>query len=260
MTAQILALFNQSGGVGKTTLTMNLAYHLAQRKQRVLLVDMDPQASLTTFMGLNPFELQQTVQNSLLNKDPLPIQAGIHDCDIVPANIYLSQAEMQLFHQLRREYRLRDRLKEVESDYDYILLDCPPSLGLLSVMCLVAANYLLIPIQTEYKSVEATINLIQTTYEVVREANPNLRIAGAIPTMYDERTSQGRIALDTIETVFEQLKSHDYFKPTVVFPPIPRRTDFANAAAMHQPLAVFAPRNDANKVLETITNAIANLP
>lgn len=236
--SQIIALFNMSGGVGKSTLTMNLGFHLAaQEKNRVLLVDMDPQASLTTFMGLGPFDLQQTIYDSLLKRDPLAIIPDLLGCDLAPANIFLSQAELQLASELRREYRLAETLKAVQPNYDFVLIDCPPSLGLLSVNCLVAAQYLLIPIQTEYKSVEATVNLLQTTHEIAQVVNPTLKIAGAVPTMYDERTSQAKRALQTITEVFLSLKTNKSFADTIVFPPIPRRTDFANATAEHLPLA-----------------------
>lgn len=255
--AHVIALFNMSGGVGKSTLTMNLGYHLvADHGKRVLLVDMDPQASLTTFMGLTPFDLSKTVYHALLNRQPLPIEKDILGCDLAPANIFLAQAELKLASELKREFKLADTLAKVTDDYDLILIDCPPSLGLLSVNCLVAAHSLLIPIQTEYKSVEATINLLQTTYEIAQEVNPGLKVIGAVPTMYDDRTSQARRALQTIEEVFTALQNNPSFKGATVFPPIPRRTDFANATAEHVPLAKFAPRHMALEPLEVIARSM----
>jgi chromosome partitioning protein len=258
--SQTIALFNMSGGVGKSTLTMNLGYHLSTTlNKRVLLVDMDPQASLTTFVGLSPFDLKETIYDSLLKRTPLPIVKQTLEYDFAPSNIFLAQAELQLASELRREYKLADALNKVADNYDAILVDCPPSLGLLSVNCLVAANYLLIPIQTEYKSVEATINLLQTTYEIAQQVNPSLQVVGAIPTMYDDRTSQAKRALQTIEEVFTSLKENPNFKNAVVFPSIPRRTDFANAAAEHSPLAQYAPRHPAIEPLEAITKALGDL-
>lgn len=258
--SQVIALFNMSGGVGKSTLTMNLGYHFAEDfRKRVLLVDMDPQASLTTFMGLTPFDLERTIYQSLLNKEPPPIIHDLLRCDLIPSNIFLAQAELQLSSELRREYKLADTLIKVSKNYDIILLDCPPSLGLLSVNCLVAATYLLIPIQTEYKSVEATVNLLQTTYEIAQEVNPSLRVAGTVPTMYDERTSQARRALQTIQEVFGSLRSNPSFKDAIVFPAIPRRTDFANAAAEHLPLAKYSPRHHSLEPLREIAKALEEL-
>lgn len=258
--SQVIALFNMSGGVGKSTLTMNLGYHLAEDfGKTVLLVDMDPQASLTTFMGLGPFDQQKTIYQSLLSKEPLPIIPDLLKCDLVPANIFLAQAELKLSSELRREYKLAGILDQVKENYDVILLDSPPSLGLLSINCLVAATYLLIPIQTEYKSVEATINLLQTTHEIAQEVNPNLKVAGTVPTMYDERTSQARRALQTIQEVFGSLRTNPSFKDAIVFPAIPRRTDFANAAAEHVPLAHYSPRHNALNSLREITEALRKL-
>ena len=254
--SKVIALFNMSGGVAKSTLTVNLGYHLAQDEgKKVLLIDMDPQASLTTFLGFSPFEVESTVNQGLLSKQLEPISAENVDCDLVAANIYLAQAELQLASELRREYRLADALSKISDSYDVILIDCPPSLGLLSINCLVAADYLLIPIQTEYKSVEATINLLQTAYEIAQEVNPKLKIMGAIPTMFD-RTSQSKRALQTIAEVFQSLQENPSFNGAVVFNPVPRRTDFANATASHLPLAKYAPRHEAISQIQDIAKAI----
>ncbi|MBD2429183.1 AAA family ATPase [Phormidium sp. FACHB-1136] len=257
---KVIALFNMSGGVGKSTLTMNLAHHLQAAGKRVLLVDMDPQASLTTFLGLNPFEMESTIYQGLVTQHPPVVMNDILGCSLIPANIYLSHAELELAAVLRREYRLEQVISRVSSQYDLILIDCPPSLGLLSINCLVAANYLVIPIQTEYKSVEATINLLQTTYEIAQQINQELQVIGAVPTMYDERTSQSRRALQTITEVFDQLKgTSTSFKDTIVFPPVPRRTDFANATSEHLPLAVYSPKHPAVETLATIAKTLSDI-
>lgn len=254
--SRVIALFNMSGGVAKSTLTVNLGHHLAQdEKKKVLLIDMDPQASLTTFLGFSPFEVEFTVHQGLLSKQLQPVSAENVGCDLIAANIYLAQAELQLASELRREYRLADALSKISDPYDVVLIDCPPSLGLLSVNCLVAADYLLIPIQTEYKSVEATINLLQTAYEIAQEVNPNLKVMGAVPTMFD-RTSQSKRALQTITEVFKSLQENPSFNGSVVFDPIPRRTDFANATAAHLPLAKYAPRHKAISPIQNIAKAI----
>jgi len=257
---KVFSLFNMSGGVGKSTMTMNLGFQLTRELgKRTLLIDMDPQASLTTFMGLNPFDAENTVYDSLLQKAPLPVVSNLLECHVVPANIFLAQAELQLASELKREYKLAQSLEAVLDDYDVVLIDCPPSLGLLSVNCLVAADFLLIPIQTEYKSVEATINLLQTTYEIAQEVNPDLKVAGAIPTMYDDRTSQAKRALQTITEVFAALQENPSFKDAQVFPAVPRRTDFANATAEHLPLALYNPKHPANEPIVEIARAIGEL-
>ena len=254
---KVIALFNMSGGVGKSTLTMNLSYHMQQEQGiSTLAIDMDPQASLTTFMGLDPFSFEETVLNSLIEETPLPVipSDDIDNlwCDVAPANIYLAQAELQLAAALRREYRLREAIESMDNQYDVILIDSPPSLGLLSINCLVASDYLLVPIQTEYKSVEATTNLLKTTFELSQKVNRALRVIGVVPTMHDERTSQAKRALQAINDIFEQLRQAEFFKHTEIFKPIPRRTDVSNAQSEHMPLALYARRHDALDPLRTI--------
>lgn len=152
----VIALFNQSGGVGKTTLTMNLGYQLTRRNHRVLLLDLDPQASLTTFMGLDPTSLDKTLYEAVVGEETLPIHSGIHQMDLVPTNINLSGAEIELVSALMREMRLKNALAPIVNHYDFILLDCPPSLGILTVIGLVAATHLLVPIQCQFKSFQGT--------------------------------------------------------------------------------------------------------
>jgi chromosome partitioning protein len=200
----IIALFNQSGGVAKTTLTQNLGYHLSQKKNtRVLLVDMDPQASLTMFMGLEPDELETTIYDAIVNNKPLPIYPeSINGLSLVPADINLAAAEMQLSGAMSREYRLKNALTPVLDDYDFILIDCPPSLGLLSIISLTAATHILVPIQCQFKSFKGTELLLNTVAQVRSHTNPNLQFAGFVPTMYDGRTAQES---RTVKAVQEQL-------------------------------------------------------
>ncbi len=126
MSLKIISFFNQAGGTGKTTLTQNLGYQLAKRRHRVLLVDIDPQASLTAFMGLEPFELKQTIADSLLKDAPLPLHHNLHNVDLVPSNIILSAVEVQLHSVIAREWRLKQTLLTVQDSYDFVLIDCPP--------------------------------------------------------------------------------------------------------------------------------------
>jgi chromosome partitioning protein len=248
---RIIALFNQSGGVGKTTLTMNLGYHLAELGRKVLLVDMDPQASLTVFMGVDSYELEATVYDAIVRKQPLPVLRGIHRMDLAPANINLSKAEQELAAAVMREQKLKKALEPVLSGYDFLLIDCPPSLGILSIMSLVAATHILIPIQTEFKALNGTRLVLQTFLEVVEAADLDLRIAGFIPTMLDTRTAQGTDSLKVIE--------QDLPKIGTVHPAIPRVTDFVNASQAHQPFALYSPKHRAVQVLQEIAQYLDNL-
>ena len=228
---RIIALFNQAGGVAKTTLTHNLGYHLAQRQHRVLLIDIDPQASLTKFMGLNPAELDKTVADAIIDEQPLPIHKNIDGMDLSPSNRILSTAEMQLVSAEMRDLRLKDALEPVLDTYDFILFDCPPSLGLLSYISLVAATHVLVPVETHVKAFEGTNELLQTVTRVKNRANRKLEIAGFVPTRYDRRNSAD---IRTLGAMQSQLESFGK-----IFPPIPRATAFVDASEERKPLALY---------------------
>ncbi|WP_322111993.1 ParA family protein [Aerosakkonema funiforme] len=249
--SRVIALFNQSGGVGKTSLAMNIAYHIQERKHRVLLVDMDPQGSLTTFMGLDPTELKQTIYESILQGKPLPIHSNIHGIDLTPANISLSAAELELVVADMRDGRLKEALEPVLEQYDFILIDCPPSLGLLSYISLVASTHVLVPIQTQYKAFCGTELLLSTVARVRSRPNRQLQIAGFIPTMYDGRNIQDA---RTLEAIQEQLQ-----KVGVVYPPIPRSTAFADASEDHVPLALYNRKSPAVPILKKIATSLEKL-
>lgn len=249
--SRIIALFNQSGGVAKTTLTMNLGYHLSQRRSKVLLVDLDPQASLTTFMGLDPEELNPTVYQAIVAEEPLPIHRHIHGMDIAPSNINLSAAELELVSALMREMRLKNALAPILPQYDFILIDCPPSLGILSIISLVAATHVLVPIQTQFKSFQGTDLLLNTVAGLRKAANRNLAIAGFIPTMYDGRTAQES---RTLKAINEQLSPL-----ATVYDPIPRTIAFADASEARLPLAVANPKHPAVTVLKKIAKSLEKL-
>lgn len=249
---RIIALFNQSGGVAKTTLTQNLGYHLALKKRRVLLVDMDPQASLTTFMGLEPDELDQTIQQAIVDNKPLPIHPQlIHGMALVPADINLAASEMQLSGAIAREYRLKNALATVQDKYDFILIDCPPSLGLLSIISLTAATHILVPVQCQFKSFKGTELLLSTVASVRAHTNPALQFAGFVPTMFDGRTAQES---RTVKAVQEQLSDIG-----TVYPPIPKTIAFADASEHRVPLALFEKNHSAVGVLKKIASSLEKL-
>jgi chromosome partitioning protein len=251
---RVIALFNQSGGVAKTTLTQNLGYHLAQKKKnRVLLIDLDPQASLTTFMGLESENLTKTVYEAVVGEEELPIYPElIHGMSFAPANINLSAAELELVAALMREMRLKNALAPLLDKYDYILIDCPPSLGILSVISLVAATHVLVPIQCQFKSFQGTDLLLRTVASLRKGANPTLAIAGFIPTMYDVRTAQES---RTYQAIKEQLSPL-----ATVFDPIPKTIAFADASEARLPLALSSPKNPAVSVLKKIALLLEKLP
>ncbi|BAY14034.1 chromosome partitioning ATPase ParA family protein (plasmid) [Calothrix sp. NIES-2098] len=245
---KIISFFNQAGGTGKTTLTQNLGYQLAQQRHRVLLVDIDPQASLTAFMGLEPFELKQTIADSLLKDAPLPLHQNIHDVDLIPSNILLSAIEVQLHSVIAREWRLKQTLLTVQDSYDFVLIDCPPTLGIFSILSLVASTHVLIPIQTHFKAFLGVELLLDSIRQVRERINPGLAIAGVVPMMHESRTSQGKVILDGIN---EQLSP---IAP--IFPPIPRTISFADASMARQPLAVYDPKHPSVQILEAIAQKL----
>jgi chromosome partitioning protein len=248
---KIIALFNQSGGVGKTSLTMNLGYQLAQLGRTVLLVDMDPQASLTSFLGLDIYQLDKTIYHAITQYEELPVHRNIHGMDLVPSNIQLSAAEMELVLAEFREVRLKDALASVKDQYDYILIDCPPSLAILSYISLIASTHVLVPIQTHYKSLVGCNLLLETVARVRQRANRDLKIAGFIPTMHEGQTLQAKTSLSTIQT---QLSSIAF-----VCPPIPRTIAFPDSAQMHEPLSLHSPKHPVVEILNQIADSLETL-
>lgn len=249
--AKIISFFNQAGGTGKTTLAMNLGYSLAQKKHRVLLVDVDPQSSLTVFMGLQPYELENTIAQSILDRAPLPVVRQLHSMDLVPSNLSLSAADVRLATAIAKENRLKKALSPVEPNYDFILLDCPPTLGILSIISLVASTHILIPMQTQYKSFVGLDLLLGTISELQQEGvAPNLKIAGVIPNLHD-RTGQSK---EILEAVIEQFSG---IAP--VFAPVPRAIAFADASMQHQPLGIYDPKHPALAILNNIAESLESL-
>lgn len=255
---QIITVFNQAGGVGKSSTTMNIGHHLALMGKRVLLVDMDPQASLTTFLGLEPSELENTIYDSIIAGKPLPIYqakedtspTSLHGMHLVPANIQLSGAEIELASANFREQRLKEALEGIEAlGYDYVLIDCPPSLGILSFISLVACTHVLIPIETQFKALKGTELLFNTIALVKKRGNKNIQIAGVIPTKHNKTTNQAQRALETISALSEN--------GIRVFPAIPSITAFSDASEQGIPLCQITPKRSTNKEAIEALKAIA---
>lgn len=247
----IIAVFNQAGGVAKTTLVHNLSYHLGQRQHRVLAIDMDPQASLTTFMDFLPEELTTTVYDAVVEQVPLPVQEDIYGVDLAPANIHLSAAEGKLINEFSREDRLEVALEPLQGDYDFVLIDCPPNLGLLNILSLAAATHVLVPIQTQFKAFESTNLLLSTVNKIRRKLNPDLKIAGFVPTIHAVQNSQDVRTLGVIQAELAPMGP--------IFSPVPRATAFADAAEQRQPLAKYARRHPALAVLDEIATGLEAL-
>ena len=247
---KIVSFFNQAGGVGKTTLTMNIGYHLAEQGQKVLLVDIDSQATLTIFMGLEPTELEETVYQGIMDYGDLPIHKDRHGMDLVPANSGLGKAEQELVTADMRDMRLKYALEPLLDSYDYVLIDCPPSPGILSYISLVASSHILIPIQTQYKALKGSEALFETIKRVRRRPNPKLKLGGAIPSMHDKRTSHAKEGLESIEEAFvQELKSFMY-------PPVPHSVIFQDASREHLPVALHSSSHKVVKVLREIAKQV----
>jgi chromosome partitioning protein len=202
-----LALANQKGGVGKTTTAVNLSAILAQRGSRILLVDIDPQGNATSSFGIDKRTLSRTVYDILVNDQPADslIISGVREnLDIIPANPSLAGAEVELVDLDERSYRLRDALADTAPDYDLIIIDCPPSLGLLTINALSSANVVVVPIQCEYLALEGLGQLIATIDLVKRSLNPNLDVAGVLMTMYDARTRLSAHVVEEVRRFFPQ--------------------------------------------------------
>ena len=237
--ARIIAMCNQKGGVGKTTTTINLGAALAEYGRKVLLVDFDPQGAASVGLGINPHELDLTVYNLLMERDvdindvDHPVR-GIENLDLLPANIDLSAAEVQLVGEVARESVLARALRPVLDDYDVILIDCQPSLGLLTVNALTAAHGVLIPLECEFFALRGVALLVETIEKVRDRLNPRLEIDGILATMYDSRTLHSR---EVVARVYEA------FGDTLLHTVIGRTVKFPDATVAAEPITDYAPRH-----------------
>lgn len=206
---RIIAIANQKGGVGKTTTTVNLGAALAETGARVLLVDLDPQSSLTVSLGVESEKLAHTLYDALMETEPsvsietITKPTSLKNLYLVPSNIDLARAEPELLGEMSREYFLRNALAGVAKNYDYVLIDCPPSLGILTTNALAAADEVLVPVQADYLAFRGADLLVRTTIEKVRRRlNTKLKIAGVLVTMYTPRTTHAKEVLDEIRSTY----------------------------------------------------------
>jgi chromosome partitioning protein len=234
--ARIAAVCNQKGGVGKTTTTINLGAALAEQGRRVLLVDFDPQGALSVGLGIQPHELDRTVYNLLMERGitahDVVMKTRVEGMDLLPSNIDLSGAEVQLVHEVGREFVLGRVLQPVMPDYDVILIDCQPSLGLLTVNALACADGVLVPLECEYFALRGVALLMETIDKVSSRLSPKLAIDGLLATMYDSRTLHTREVLSGVVEGFGDRVFHTVISRTVRFP---------DATVAGEPITLFDP-------------------
>lgn len=230
---KVISIFNQKGGVGKTTTNVNLCAALALKGKKVLSIDIDPQGNSTSGFGIDKNNLENTIYDILIEDfdiNKIVHKTEIENLDLIPANIQLAGAEIELTNTKYREKTLKEKMNLIDNNYDFIIIDCPPSLGLLSLNALTASHTVLIPIQCEYYSLEGVGQLIDTVKLVKKNLNPKLDIEGVLLNMYDGRTNLSA-------QVVEEVKK--YFKNKVYKTVIPRNVRLAEAPSFGQPIMLY---------------------
>jgi sporulation initiation inhibitor protein Soj len=240
---KIISVANQKGGVGKTTTTVNLSTILAKKGKKVLLIDTDPQGNATSGLGVSK-DVELSVYDILIGDtefDETLQETAVKNLKVCPSNISLAGAEVQLVSMMSREQRLKTKLDKIKDQYDYILIDCPPSLGLVTLNAFTASDSVLIPVQCEYFALEGLGQLLNTVNLVKKHLNKNLEIEGALLTMYDARTNLSNQVVKEVKKYFE-----DKVYKTV----IPRNVRLSEAPSYGMPITVYDPRSKGAKAYE----------
>jgi chromosome partitioning protein len=249
--ARIISMVNQKGGVGKTTSTINLGAALAGYGRKVLMVDFDPQGALSAGLGVSPHELDTTIYNVMMERsvsarDAL-VQTEFEGIDLLPANIDLSAAEVQLVNEVAREQVLERALRQVRDDYDVVLIDCQPSLGLLTVNALTASHGVIIPLTAEFFALRAVALLVETIEKIQDRINPDLQVDGVLATMFDARTLHSKEVVGRLVEAFG-----DRVFETV----IKRSIKFADATVAAEPITAFAEKHEGAKAYRTLAREL----
>ena len=220
-TARVIALANQKGGVAKTTTTLNLAVAFKEQGLRVLAVDLDPQGNLTMSQGLNPDSVEPSMFDVLVHRRPIRDVIHTAEVDIAVSSLDLASAELALSSMIGRERALEKALREVREEYDYVLIDTPPSLGILTVNALVAATSVIVPVQCEYLSLRGLVQLENTLAMIRENLNPHVEIQGILPTMFDGRTLHAREAIEILQENFGELVFQTRIRKTIRYAEAP---------------------------------------
>ncbi len=248
---KIIAIANQKGGVGKTTTSINLSAALAEQGKKILTIDMDPQGNTTSGLGLDKNSLENTVYEMILGEavaEECICKTAEEGLSIIPSNMNLSGAEIELIEFDSKEYLLKQKITRIKENYDYIIIDCPPSLSLLTLNALTAANSVIVPIQCEYYALEGLTQLIHTIDLVRERLNPDLKLEGIVFTMFDSRTN---LSNEVVENVKENLSAHIY--NTV----IPRNVRLAEAPSYGMPVLMYDPRSTGAEAYRNLAGEVA---